>query len=164
MKYALSDVLRRLPDDFLSLIFPPLCVTCNAPLSGNEKILCTSCRQLLPETNFHSSRDNPVAQIFWGRVNAVNATSLLFFDKGSKYTELLYQLKYNGRKDVGIFLGNLLGARLQEAAIDNFDVIIPVPLHPAKKRRRGYNQSELITQGIAEICNKEMTIASYYHN
>lgn len=158
MKYNLSETLRRSFEDFLTLFFPKLCVTCNAPLTGNETLLCTSCKQLLPETNFHPFHDNPVAQIFWGRIPVERATSLLFFDKGSKYRKLVHHLKYKDRKDIGLFLGNLLGARLQEAGIDNFDAIVPIPLHIVKQRRRGYNQSKLIADGIAEITGKQVVV------
>jgi ComF family protein len=121
---------------------------------GNEDILCTSCRQSLPETGFHRSHNNPVEQIFWGRIPVEHATSLLFFDKGSKYRHLLHQLKYNGKKEVGFILGKLLGSRLMESDFKEIDLILPVPLHPAKMRRRGFNQSEIIAIGVANTMKK----------
>ena len=67
------------------------------------------------------------------------------FQKKSKVQHLIHQLKYKGRMDVGIYLGKLLGTDLVKT--DTFkDVtkVIPVPLHPGKQRKRGYNQSEQI--------------------
>ena len=156
MRYNLSDTLVRSFGDLLALFFPKLCVTCSTTLTGNEDILCTACRQLLPETNFHHSAENPVSGLFWGRIPVEKANSLLFFDKGSKYRQLLYHLKYKGRKDIGIFLGNLLGSRLMEVSFDQFDLIVPVPLHPVRQRRRGFNQSEIIAMGISEVTGKKV--------
>jgi ComF family protein len=131
-------------------------MACGISLLGNEDILCTTCRLSLPETGFHRSPGNPVEQIFWGRIPIENATSLLFFDKGSKYRHLLHQLKYNGKKEIGTFLGRLLGKCLSETNFNHIDLIVPIPLHPVKLRRRGFNQSEEIALGIANIMNKPL--------
>jgi ComF family protein len=129
-------------------------MACGTSLLGNEDILCTGCRLSLPETGFHNTPGNPVEQIFWGRMKVEYATSLLFFDKGSKYRRLLHQLKYHSQKNVGVFLGKLLGTRLLNTDMNTVDMIIPIPLHPVKFRRRGFNQSEEIAKGIAYIMKK----------
>jgi len=121
---------------------------------GNEGILCTTCRLSLPETNFHHFSDNPVEKIFWGRMRVEYATSLLFFDKGSKYRHMLHELKYKGKREVGVFLGKLMGARLLETEMKTIDFIIPIPLHPLKLKKRGFNQSEEIAKGVAMAMKK----------
>ena len=66
--------------------------------------------------------------------------------------KLIYQLKYEGGKSVGIFLGKQLGYALKESSFfSNIDYIIPIPLHPTKEKLRGYNQSKYIAKGIQEI-------------
>ncbi len=140
--------------DFISLIYPRVCMACNNTLVGNEDVLCTTCRFSLPETEFHLSPGNPIEQIFWGRIPVVHATSLLFFDKGSKYRHLLHQLKYKGAIEIGIFLGQLLGARLADSRFNDIDIIVPVPLHFKKLKSRGYNQSDKIALGVAKKMNK----------
>jgi len=97
---------------------------------------------------------NPVEELFQGRLAVEKATSLLFFDRGSRYRRLLHQLKYHGRKEAGMFLGRLIGSRLVESNLPPIDMIVPVPLHPSRMRRRGFNQSEVIASGIAEILDK----------
>lgn len=129
-------------------------MACNASLIGNEDILCTTCRLALPETNFHHVAGNPVEKIFWGRIPVEHATSLLFFDKGSKYRHMLHQLKYKGKSEVGIFLGKLLGTRLLETDMNCIDLIVPIPLHPVKLNKRGFNQSEQIAKGVADVMKK----------
>lgn len=146
--------LIKFLESFISLFFPRICLTCESSLSGNEKILCTSCRMSLPETGYHLPGSNPVEELFVGRLKVEKAISLLFFDKGSKYRKLIHQLKYKGRKEAGIFLGQLLGSRIAESNMPAIDLIVPVPLHPARLRRRGYNQSTIIAEGIASVLNK----------
>lgn len=141
---------------FVSLLYPNVCLACNDSLVGNEKILCTACRHSLPETGYFKSTENPVSKLFWGRIPVMYATSLLFFEKGGKYQKLIHQLKYRGKKDVGKFLGNLLGSSLNNTNFDKTDVIVSVPLHKAKLRRRGFNQSDIIAQGISEITGKPL--------
>jgi ComF family protein len=81
-------------------------------------------------------------------------TSLLFYEKGSKYQTLIHQLKYQGKKQVGVFLGKLLGYSLLNSDFDKADIIISVPLHKTKLRRRGFNQSDIIAKGISEVTGK----------
>ncbi len=135
----------------IALVYPKLCIVCESTLYGNEELICTHCRHSLPETNFHKSPGNPVEQLFWGRLPIAHATALLYFDKGSSYRQLIHQLKYQGRKDAGQYLGRLLGSALTNSTFAPIDCILPIPLHKAKIRRRGFNQSQVIAEGIAEV-------------
>jgi ComF family protein len=146
-----KSLIRKYVGSFFSLIYPKLCLVCGSTLFGNEEFVCTYCRHSLPETNFHKSKGNPVEQLLWGRLPFEHATALLYFDKGSNYRRLIHQLKYQGRKDSGYYLGRLLGSAIKESLFPILDCIIPIPLHPAKLRRRGFNQSQVIAEGIAEI-------------
>lgn len=136
---------------FFELFYPRICAACDQVLVGNEDIFCTNCLTHLPETNYHLQEDNPVKRIFWGRIQLENATSYLFFEKGAIIQKSLHQLKYRGNKQVGFKLGKLFGYSLKNTSFSNADIILPVPLHPAKKRKRGYNQSEEISRGLSEI-------------
>ena len=63
---------------------------------------------------------------------------MLYFRKGSKVQNLIHNLKYNQKTDVGVFLGELLGGRLLlNETYTDIDLIIPVPLHHKKLRKRG---------------------------
>ena len=80
-----------------------------------------------------------------------------FFNKGNKVQNLLHQLKYKGAKNVGEKIGLLYGYELLES--NNFkdvDFIVPVPLHPKKLKKRGYNQSESFANGLSQSLNKEV--------
>jgi len=135
--------------DFLNLLFPELCPACENVLLRNEGIICTACRLDLPRTRFYSFRDNPVARLFWGRVRLENATSYFYYQKGSRYQNLVHELKYRGRTDIGMELGRIMGIELRDTPFAETDVILPVPLHPEKQRIRGYNQCDFIAGGLS---------------
>jgi ComF family protein len=106
----------------------------------------------LPKTNFEQIYDNPVEQMFWGRVKLEFATSLFFYRKGELLQKLIHQLKYKQERAVGIYLGRLAGQMLlKEELCRKFDVIVPVPLHLHKQKIRGFNQSAVIAEGINAI-------------
>lgn len=150
------EVITKYLVAFLRILFPELCIACNNPLTGNEKHLCTKCLIGLPLTNFWQQPENPVEKLFWGRVKIEMASSFIYFEKGSKYQHILHHLKYKGRKDVGILMGQYFGQKLKDSPFSMIDLIIPVPLHSRKERHRGYNQSEMIAIGISEAMNKPL--------
>lgn len=137
--------------DFLNLFFPNNCQACGQALIKNEKIICLSCLYKLPKTNFQMHQENPISQIFWGRVNINSATSFLFFNKGGNVQKLIHQLKYKGNTETGRYLGELMGDDLKKSSLyTGIDLIVPVPLHQNKLHKRGYNQSEIIAEGISK--------------
>ena len=141
-------------DDFISLIFPNICACCGNSLWKHEEIICTHCDFHLPRADFHLEPDNPASRTFWGRVKIENATAGYYFNKGNRIQRLIHLLKYNGRKDIGIFLGEKQGVLLKSSPYFNtVEVIIPVPLHKKKLMKRGYNQSEQFAIGIGKIMN-----------
>jgi len=142
--------MKWLKDLFL-LFFPSNCTICGKRLHASGAVLCFICEMKLPGAGFSNSENNPVCQIFWGRVPVVAGISLFRFEKGSVYQTLLHDLKYRGNQRAGIYLGRLLGLLLRESDFGNCDMLVPVPLHPKKLRQRGYNQSDIIARGASEI-------------
>jgi ComF family protein len=150
-------------NDFFNLIFPKLCCACNQSLLKNENIICTSCIVSLPKTNFHLDKENPVNNIFWGRVQVEMATSFYSFSKSSRVQQLLHHLKYKGVKEVGSVVGKLFGYELKQSKyFNNIQYIIPVPLHKNKIKKRGYNQSEWIAKGLSEAMNIPINLDYLY--
>lgn len=142
--------------DFLSLIYPRLCMACGQSLYNKEFCICTFCRYHLPKTNFHLKEKNPVSKLFWGRVPIHSAASYYLFSKGGKVQKLIHQLKYREQKEIGTFLGNLYGNDLKlSPAFDSVELIVPIPLHPKRLKKRGYNQSSLFAEGLADAMQKE---------
>lgn len=145
-KAQLAELFRGIAQ----LIYPNTCAVCHEGLVPGEEVLCSSCLYNLPRTRAWLTTDNMVARQFWGRIPIELACSLFHFAKGSRYQHLLHLLKYAGRRDIGLYLGQQLGIELAQIAdYSNISAIVPVPLHPKKQQIRGYNQSQAIAEGIA---------------
>jgi ComF family protein len=143
--------ISRYSRDFLNLFYPELCAACSRALNSGEKFICSACLWRLPKTNFHLQDDNPVVRKFWGKVSIESAASFAFFDKGERIQQILHSLKYAGNKELGIFLGELYGSQLKESPLfGKCEAIIPVPLHHKKIKSRGYNQSDLVAEGLSK--------------
>lgn len=144
----------------ITLFFPKTCYCCLSHLKDNEIDVCTLCRHKLPVTNCHNMNDTSVAAIFYGRAKIENATALLRFEKKGITQKLIHQLKYKGKERVGVFLGVWLGEELlNNPKYNDVDIVIPVPLHKNKQRKRGYNQVEKFGQEIAKALD-----AKYINN
>jgi ComF family protein len=153
--------LYDLLDDFISLLFPRLCYGCGNHLMRNESLICTECYVAIPRTDYHKEEENPVARLFWGRCKLEKAAAFSFYNKGSRIRNLIHNLKYKGIKELGYELGRIYGLSLKSSGFTNdIDLILPVPLHPSKKRIRGFNQSELISLGISEITTIPVDLVS----
>lgn len=153
--------LYDLVDDFLSILFPRLCNGCGNHLLRNEKLICTECLVEIPRTGYHLVRDNPVAMLFWGRCLVENAAAFSYYNKGSRIRKIIHNLKYKGIRELGAELGAIYGSELNGSCFCScIDIIIPVPLHQSKKRKRGFNQSELIGSGISDVTGILMDCSS----
>ena len=138
-------------------MFPDVCVVCGIALQKNEHQLCLSCLNDIPKTNYHLIDENPIEKRFWGKVPVHRATSWFFFEKGSPFQKLLQILKYKGNKEIGELMGKYAAIDLLDSPdFTSIDIIIPVPLHPARYKVRGYNQSEWIGKGISSILHKPL--------
>lgn len=144
---SISEALR----DFVSLFFPNYCLGCERALVKGEDILCTICLFELPKTDYHYQDDNPLYQKISTRLRINYAWAFLRFRKTGIAQHLMHQLKYNNHPEVGLRLGKVFGMELVKAGFkEEFDYIVPVPLHKSKQRRRGYNQSAKFAAGLSE--------------
>ncbi|MDQ0969237.1 ComF family protein [Flavobacterium sp. W4I14] len=143
-------LVKQWTSDLFGLLFPNLCNACGNSLFRYEQLICLKCLHDLPFTDYHQYADNRVAKQLWGRLPLNAAMAMLYFRKGAKVQNLIHNLKYNGRTDVGVLLGNMLGERLKTGILyQDINMVIPVPLHGKKYKSRGYNQSSFIAEGIA---------------
>lgn len=150
---------------FLDLLYPQTCEACQKPLVEGEQLLCTHCLYEMPLTSFWKLTDNPAAKLFWGKVELEQASSFFYYAKNSRYRRLVHKLKYEGRKDVGVYLGKLYGGYLAKSPLYNsVDAIAPLPLHAKRLAKRGYNQSEKIAQGIATAMQKPILLNTLHRN
>ncbi|MDR0714763.1 MAG: ComF family protein [Bacteroidales bacterium] len=142
------------------MIYPNLCACCSTGLLQGERFVCGHCLYELPETGFEKEFGNPVEQMFWGRVKIEHATANYFFKKGNRIQTLMHLLKYGGQKEIGEYLGQEMGKRLRLSAFAAVDLVVPVPLHPSKFKKRGYNQSEWIARGVCAQLGKPLNAST----
>ena len=153
--------------DLADFLLPRKCIVCGEKLTAQEEHICRWCRDDMPQTRFWQLRHNPMAD----KINAaiqkeleklwdagdfrteryVRAAALFFFNEEGDYKKIPYRIKYEGDILAGRHFGRMLGDRLSSAEwFQDIDTIIPVPLHWRRKWKRGYNQAEIIAQGISE--------------
>jgi ComF family protein len=148
-------LIKNITDSILQLVFPQVCNGCGSDLVSEGNKLCLLCHESLPQTSFHLHGNNPVEKLFWGRLPVTAATAQYYFSKGSLVQHLMHRFKYKGDRELGLFLGRLMGYQLKETnRFNGIDILIPLPLFPEKERRRGYNQATLLCEGIAEVWEK----------
>lgn len=133
----------------LNLLFPDLCVACNGALVAGEQHLCTKCLNHLPETHYHREVGNQLEKTFWGRIHPERVFAFLAFKKQGMVQRLLHELKYGNNPELGQMLGNMYGAQLSAEGL-MYDGVLAIPLHPAKEKQRGYNQSDCFAKGLSE--------------
>src|ERR1051325_3829578 len=144
---------KEIQESFFHLLFPHVCSGCGNDLLREERMLCMRCVDAMPETNFDIHPNNPVEKKFWGRLQLTGATAQYYFTKESLMQLLMHQFKYKNNKDLGLQLGRMMGESLKRSNRFNIDALIPLPLFPAKEKKRGYNQATILCNGMAEYMN-----------
>lgn len=151
MKPWIPSLLQPL----LHLLYPHYCEGCHTDLLLRESLLCARCELSLPTTGFWEATNNPVEKIFRGRLLVEAGAAAYFFTQDSLMQHLITLLKYKNNPAVGRWLGKKMGYALLDATrFSTIDCIIPLPLHPKKEFIRGYNQAQMIAEGLAEILQK----------
>lgn len=141
--------------NILHLFFPHVCVGCGSDILDQSHYLCLKCITNLPSTNFFNQHGNPVEKTFYGRLAVKAGGAAYFFTENSIIENLVYELKYKGNKEIGYYLGKLIGNLLQETNwIADVDIMVPLPLNVKREKRRGYNQATALCKGIASVINK----------
>ena len=144
--------MRKIFNDLLHLFFPKLCMLCQTPLVGGEEHICLKCLCDLPRTGHNFLEENPATYLFGGKVPVYHAAAFLHYEKGGHVQQLIHSLKYHDNREIGFRLGRMAGLRYQKAILsDRPDLLLPVPLHPKKRKQRGYNQSEWIARGLNSL-------------
>lgn len=145
-------LLQAIKEALLHLAFPHVCEGCRTDTLPKDHYLCVHCLEALPKTAYPLHADNPVEQLFWGRLPLHLGAAHFYFTRESTVQHLVHQFKYFGHKDLGLYLGRLMGYELQAShRFGDIEAIVPLPLHASRERRRGFNQARVLSQGIAEV-------------
>jgi ComF family protein len=152
MLSRLSPV-RSLFSALLDVAFPPLCLACGALADSSNAQLCPICAASLSLLG----PDDPVFRETWMQLSESGLVdglvSLYPFEKGAVLQSLIHALKYGGMTSVGHRLGAQLGERVSGLHGPFLDgLVVPIPLHNARLRERGYNQAGVIAVGVSHAC------------
>lgn len=142
---------REITSAVRHLFFPHICSGCGSDRVSEASELCLHCVAGLPETHFEKHPGNPVEKIFRGRLQLVSAAAQFYFTRESLMQRLMHQFKYKGNKELGYQLGRMMGDRLKATGLFHIDALIPLPLFPAKEKRRGFNQATVLCEAISEV-------------
>ncbi|MDG1022808.1 MAG: ComF family protein [Flavobacteriaceae bacterium] len=147
MKKLLAPILQSFSD----LLFPRTCLGCNQYLNFHEAALCLRCQIELPQTHFHLTPNNPVFKKLKLLFTLEAASAAFVFQKEGRIADLIHQFKYNGNLSCGNLLAHYLANTLDQSAFfKKVEGIIPVPLHPSRQRKRGFNQAEIIGKVLSK--------------
>lgn len=136
--------------DLYRLVYPSLCPVCEEPLPKGTARICPPCYSTLPRTGFHKEPENISKQIFYGRFDFYKVASAYHFSAGNAIRNVLHAIKYSGATLLAEQLSEQYGKELSTISwFSEKPLFVPVPLHPAKKYRRGYNQAYHIAKGLA---------------
>lgn len=138
------------------LLMPRGCIVCGRTLIPGERHLCCSCLAELPLTHFERMPRNPMADSFNGRLSEeshteyLHAAALFSYDRDGGYDRISKDVKYGRNFAAGRWFGAMLGKRLCASGLySGVDIVCCVPLHWARRFRRGYNQAEIIASAVA---------------
>jgi len=150
-----ESLFRAIASPLLNFIYPPKCVSCNRILpDGNQKV-CEECWNSIERV----SRDHPLYietrdKILSAGVVA-DLVSVFVFQKDGAFQHIAHALKYQGYESLGHELGKRLGMTIKNWGVCG-DVLVPIPLHKAKRRERGFNQAERVARGVSTVTGIEV--------
>ena len=144
---------QRLAKQVLAFVFPPTCVICKQV----GAVICDSCMATLPRLQLPlcplcSRRlDKPIAACWQCRKRPFPLQKIgAVFEYTSPLTELIYKLKYHDQFALAEPLGKQMASAWPQQEISP-SLVVPVPLHAQRQRKRGYNQSMLLAK---QLCSE----------
>lgn len=150
MEFQVWDRMKRegsgIWNSFVDLLYPKVCEVCGRSLVRGEKYLCTACIADFPFTDATYVTSEDILSQFETHYRPEKLYALFYYNKFSNYKNLIYLIKYNSYRQLGIYLGQMLGERI--ASDCRADCIVPIPLHKKREKERGFNQALEIACGI----------------
>jgi competence protein ComFC len=143
--------------DVFDVVLPPYCGVCDLLLEPNEKVVCESCFQAIrfQDSSFCWVCGRPLKKkasrcekceeypLTLSRVR-----SLGLYD--DNLATIIHLLKYQQKPSLARRLGRMMSVVvLRDPVLSRAELVMPVPLHPVRRRERGYNQSELLSKSLA---------------
>ena len=141
--------------DLYNILMPRRCVVCQNTLEPTEQYLCASCSIQLPRYPLQNIEDNEPLRKVWNFAPIQYGATLLYYRHQSDFHKIIINIKYKGSEGLGIKIGEWAATEIAHLQLaEKIDVIVPVPSDRKRKKKRGYNQAELIAIGMGRIMNK----------
>jgi ComF family protein len=128
-------------DKLLDVLLPPTCPGCGR----DGEVICAACRRYMERrvdeppgvpVGLASTQPRGLAQLEWCCSYAGPARACL------------HALKYDGERRLVEPLAEIMARRWRRAGVGG-DVLVPVPVHAARRRERGFDQAELLARAVA---------------
>ena len=132
---------------FVPLLFPGYCPACGFETSIKSGWFCPKCWETHP----------PGRKGQWLKESSLKRRITVTYAYGGEFRELIHQMKFNGRTDIAEELGHRSATRFAEwRELTDFEIVVPVPLHPVRIRDRGFDQNLVIAEQVANTLNLEI--------
>ncbi len=155
LKFSITEIISSLFHTFEEIVAPRHCELCGKYIDNHHRNLefaCDECLYSLPKAPSPEIILNSLIETFpEDELFISNAYALFSVNaENRKYIEIIHSLKYKSFQRIGFELGSLLGKELIRYNAIDYDGIIPIPIHNARKRERGFNQSEIIASAVSD--------------
>ncbi|HYF02411.1 MAG TPA: ComF family protein [Patescibacteria group bacterium] len=151
----MKQILNSAWHAFKEILAPRHCEICEryiGEIGHRFEFICDQCADSLEPGLPPDELFNRFVKVFKSDEIAISwAFGLYSFSEETPVSKLIYALKYRGASRIGIEFGRELGEVLKTFKKDNYDALLPVPIHHARQRERGYNQSEMLAEGISGV-------------
>ena len=144
-----TKAARSAWEALLRVIYPRQCAGCGARLPENPTPLCPRCLARLERVDA-AHLAALLAKLPEAQAALDGAFALWLFDAGGTVQRLQHLLKYGNRPAYGHALGGLIGTAYQGTAAPRPTLVLPIPLHRARRYERGYNQSAMLARGAGQ--------------
>lgn len=151
----MTPYITTIGRDLLHLTAPSLCPSCDEPIPTTVTGICESCRASLTTAPYPDEMYEDLLRHHEPEELALDAIGSLFtFEQDSPVQKVIHAIKYKGCRSLARTMGEELGRTLSVfQEFSGLEVVVPVPLHRAKLRVRGYNQGEEIGVGFGRALN-----------
>lgn len=149
----LFSAARSVAGALVAIAAPRQCLMCGSVLEDRTHriaTVCNVCMAALPAAPTPDELLNRLIRHFRpDELSVSSAFAFTLYDEAGQFSRVIRALKYAQTPSVGIEFGQETGETMHHLGILRADVVVPVPIHHARRRERTYNQAELIAEGIA---------------
>jgi len=150
----MKTLIRAWLTDLFYCLYPKICPVCKSPIRIWNRWICYHCHEKLAYTHSWKLKKHPMEAFFWGRLKVERMDAQFHYRKNSPIQTILHRIKYHHYPELAQEIGRNYGKFLKSSGnYSQISAIVPIPLHPEKLRKRGYNQAEKWAQGLAESMN-----------